>query len=166
MLLNHAILNVLGMYGVISYTPDFKVTGRRLFYPLVAHIIISLYLYFKDKSRKGNVYSGLIGETTQQILSGIGMIVFASLHILSYMYFPPVKPELWINLIHFVIDFFLIISIIVHLRVSIPRFLISLGFLEDKYSYKRAKKNVNILMLILLFVLVIGEAIFYIGGIL
>ena len=48
-LVNHAMLNILGMYGLISYTPDFKITGRRLFYPLVAHIIISLAIPTKQQ---------------------------------------------------------------------------------------------------------------------
>ena len=166
MLLYHAALNVLGMFGLISYSPDFSTTGRQLFYPVVCHIIISLYLFFKDRSKHHNIYSKLIKDTTQQIVSGIGIIVFVALHILSYMYFPPVKPDVSINLLHFIIDNLLFVSIGLHLRVSIPRFLISLGFLEDKNSYKNAQKIVNWIILLIFIIIFTAESIFYIGGIL
>lgn len=160
----HAMLNILGMYGLISYTPDFKITGRRLFYPLVAHVIISLYLYFSDKRKQIKTYSKLIAETTQQILTGISIIVFAGLHIITYMIIPAINQSLSINLIHFIIDNLLFISIALHLRVSIPRFLISIGFLEGKNSYKHFKNKLSIIILLILILFIIAEVIFYIGG--
>ncbi len=163
-LVNHAMLNILGMYGLISYTPDFKITGRRLFYPLVAHIIISLYLYFSDKRKQITTYSKLIAETTQQILTGISIIVFAGLHIITYIFIPAINQSLSINLIHFIIDNLLFISIALHLRVSIPRLLISFGFLEGKNSYKHFKNKLSIIILLILILFIIAEVIFYIGG--
>lgn len=88
MLLTHGVLSLLYMYGIINHSPNFQITGRRLFYPIVAHIIISLYLYFKDKSKGVNRYPNLISDTRQQMITGIMIIVFASLHILGYSLHP------------------------------------------------------------------------------
>ncbi len=165
MLLNHAVLSLLYLYGVISYSPNFQITGRRLFYPVVAHIIISMYLYFKDKSRGVNRYPNLISDTKQQMISGIMIIVFASLHILGYSFNPlGGQSSFNFNLYHFIVDNMLFISIALHLRVSIPKFMISFGFLEKKEAHLNFKRKVNWAVLIILIVLILGEVMYYVGG--
>lgn len=156
LLVNHAVLALLSMYGLIDYTPDITTTGRRLFYPLIGHILISLYLYFSDKSKKKRTYSKLISETTQQIVTGISIMFFASLHILSHMFLSAIDPDLSVRLIHFTIDILLFISLALHLRVSMPRFLISFGLLEGKNSYREFKKKMNIIILIVLILFVLA----------
>lgn len=164
-LLNHAVLSVLYLYGIINYSPDFQITGRRLFYPVVAHIIISLYLYFKDKSRNVNRYSNLISDTVQQLITGILIIVFVSLHILGYSFNPiNVESSFYFNLYHFIVDNLLFVSIAMHLRVSIPKFLVSFGFLQQKDAYSNFKRKTNYIVLIILVILILAEVVFYIGG--
>lgn len=165
LLLNHAVLALLSMTGLISYSPDITITGRRLFYPLVGHIIISLYLYFSDKIRQDRTYSKLIRETTQQIVTGIFIIVFAGMHILSHMFIPATGQDMSVILIHFAVDILLFSSIALHLRVSIPRFLISFGLLDGRNSYNNFKKKLNIFLLFILILFVLAEIIFYIGGV-
>lgn len=165
LLLNHAVLALLSMYGLIDYSPDITTTGRRLFYPLVGHIIISLYLYFSDRFKQDKTYSKLIGETTQQIVTGIAIMIFACLHILSHMFVPAAGHDLQVRLVYFAIDIMLFISIALHLRVSIPRFLISFGLLEGKNSYGNFKRKMNVIILFVLIVFVLAEIIFYIGGV-
>lgn len=159
-LLNHAVLAVLGMSGLTDYTPDITITGRRLFYPLAAHIIISSYLFISDKIKQNKTYPELISETTQQILTGISIMLFASLHIINHM-----NTMLNSNAyIHFTVDVLLFISIALHLRVSLPRFLISLGLLQGKNSYNDFKRKNNIIILAILILCIISEIIFYTGG--
>lgn len=166
LLVNHALLALLSMYGIIDYTPDITITGRRLFYPLAGHIIISLYLYLSDKTKQKKTYSKLIGETTQQIVTGISIMLFAGLHILSHMTVPAVGHDISLSMIHFAIDTMLFISLALHLRVSIPRFMISFGFLEGKNSYRNFKRKMSIIILIALILFLSAEIIFYIGGVL
>lgn len=159
-LLNHAVLAVLGMSGLTDYTPDITITGRRLFYSLAAHIIISSYLFISDKIKQNKTYPELISETTQQILTGISIMLFASLHIINHM-----NTMLNSNAyIHFTVDVLLFISIALHLRVSLPRFLISLGLLQGKNSYNDFKRKNNIIILAILILCIISEIIFYTGG--
>lgn len=165
LLLNHAILSVLHLFGVIGYSPSFQITGRRIFYPIVAHIFISLYLYFKDKSKKGNRYSGLIKDTTQQLVTGILIVVFVSLHILSYMFAPLNSGyDSWMRIFHFVVDNLLFISLILHLRVSIPKFMMSFGFLDGKDEYANFKRKNNYVLLIILIILILAEITYNLGG--
>lgn len=159
-LLNHAVLAVLGMSGLTDYTPDITITGRRLFYPLAAHIIISSYLFISDKIKQNKTYPELISETTQQILTGISIMLFAALHIINHM-----NTMLNSNAyIHFTVDVLLFISIALHLRVSLPRFLISLGLLQGKNSYNDFKRKNNIIISAILILCIISEIIFYTGG--
>lgn len=165
MLLSHALLSLLYLYGFISYSPDFQITGRRLFYPVVAHIVISLYLYFKDKSKGVNRYPNLISDTRQQMITGIMIIVFVSMHILGYSFNPLGEPSSFnISLYHFIVDNLLFVSIALHLRVSIPKFMISFGFLEGKDAHLNFKRKVNWAVAIILVVLILGEVIYYVGG--
>lgn len=167
MLLNHAVLSLLHLYGIISYSPDFKITGRRLFYPVVAHIVISLYLYLKDKSRGTNRYPNLNSDTIQQLITGIMIIVFASMHILGYSFHPlDGQSSFHFNLYHFVVDNLLFVSIALHLRVSIPKFMISFGFLDNKDAHLNFKRNVNWAVAIILIAMILGEVIYYSGGVL
>ncbi|MBQ9025624.1 MAG: hypothetical protein IJ104_04500, partial [Methanobrevibacter sp.] len=107
MLLIHGLMSLLYLYGIIAYSPDFKITGRRLFYPVVAHIIISLYLYFKDRSGTLKKYAGLNSDTLIQMISGIFIIIFAALHIVGYS----IGSVTDINAYHFAVDTLLFASI-------------------------------------------------------
>ena len=167
LLLNHAVLSVLHLYGIIGYSPSFQITGRRIFYPIVAHVIISLYLYFKDKSKRGNRYSNLIKDTTQQLVTGILIIVFVSPHILSYMFAPLNSGyDFWMSAFHFVVDNLLFISLMLHLRVSIPKFMMSFGFLDGKDEYENFKHKTNYVLLAILIILILAEIVYNLGGIL
>ena len=165
MLLTHAVLSLLHLYGLISHSPHFQITGRHLFYPVVAHIIISLYLYIKDKSRGVKRYRKLNSDTMQQLISGIMIIVFASLHILGYSFHPLSEPStFYSSLYHFIVDNMLFVSIALHLRVSIPKFMISFGFLEEEDAHMNFKRKVNWATLIILIVLILGEVVYHFGG--
>ena len=161
-LLHHAVLSVLYLYGFINYSPSFQITGRRLFYPLVAHIIISLCLFIRDKRKKVKTYPKLISQTTQQAVTGILIIVFVSLHIFSYMMSPiDVSFAFEVKLMHFLIDIGLFSSIMLHLRVSIPRLMLSFGFMEAKNSYSNFQNKWNIAVAIILILLILAEIIHY-----
>lgn len=162
MLITHAVLSALFLYGFIDHSPSFKITGRRLFYPLVAHIIISLYLLIMDRRKNVRIYSDLISETNQQIITGIGIIVFVSLHILSYM-FPPANYIYGIErrIIQMIIDVLMFSSICLHLRVSIPRLLVSFGMLESKNAYSNFKNKFSIIILIILIFLIMADIVRY-----
>ena len=160
LLLNHAILSALFLYGVIDYSPSFKITGRRLFYPVVAHIIISLYLFIKDRRKNVRRYSVLISETNQQMVTGIGIVVFVSLHIISYM-FPPANfyYDFGRGLVQVIIDGMMFTSICLHLRISIPRLLVSFGMLESKNSYSNFKRKFSIAILVILVILIFADVV-------
>ncbi len=160
LLLNHAILSALFLYGVIDYSPSFKITGRRLFYPVVAHIIISLYLFIKDRRKNVRRYSDLISETNQQMVTGIGIVVFVSLHIISYM-FPPANfyYDFGRGLVQVIIDGMMFTSICLHLRISIPRLLVSFGMLESKNSYSNFKRKFSIAILVILVILIFADVV-------
>ena len=160
LLLNHAILSALFLYGVIDYSPSFKITGRRLFYPVVAHIIISLYLFIKDRRKNVRRYSDLISETNQQMVTGIGIVVFVSLHIISYM-FPPANfyYDFGRGLVQVIIDGMMFTSICLHLRISIPRLLVSFGMLESKNSYSNFKRKFSIAILGILVILIFADVV-------
>ena len=167
MLLSHAVLSVLYLYGLISYSPNFQITGRRLFYPVVAHIIISLYLFFRDRSWKANRYRHLISDTRQQMITGILIVVFATLHILGYSWNPlGGESSFYFSIYHFIVDNMLFVSIAMHLRVSVPKFMLSFGFLEKKEDYLNFKRKINYAVMIILVVLVLAEVVYYIGGML
>ena len=167
LLLHHAVLSAMHLLGIIGYSPSFQITGRRIFYPVVAHIIISLYLYFKDKSKRGNRYSKLTKDTTQQMITGILIIVFVSLHILSYSFAPLNSGyDSWMSMFHFAVDNLLFISLMLHLRVSIPKFMMSLGFLDGKKEYANFKRRTNYVLLIILAILILAEIVYNVGGIL
>ena len=118
----------------------------------------------KSKSKR---YSNLIKETNQQLITGICIIIFATLHILNYSWGSVSdNTELFTTLSHIVVDNLLFVSIALHLRVSLPRLLISFGFLEGKSDYANAKSKINKIILVLLVIIFMVEAIFYIGGIL
>lgn len=157
----HAILNTLLFFGAVEYSPIFKISGRRLFYPLIVHIAISLYLYIKEKSKGSKRYPKLTRETIQQLISGIAIVIFASLHILNYFLGNGTDPGQFLN--HIIVDNLLFVSIALHLTVSIPRLMVSLGFLEGKDDYKNAKGKIRILILIILIIIFTAQATFY-GG--
>ena len=158
----HALVNTLLFFGILSYSSIFKISGRRVFYPLILHIIISLYLYIKERLKKSRSYPKLTRETVQQLVSGICIIIFAAAHILNYSGEYVINPLQIIN--HIIVDNLLFISIAIHLQVSIPRLLVSFGFLEGKDDYKNVKNKITILLLIVLIMIFTAQATFY-GGV-
>lgn len=166
MLLNHAVRSLLYLYGLIPHSPSFQITGRRVFMVLCLHIILSLYLYFRDKSRRNGItiYPDIIKETNFQVISGICILFFMILHVVSYSYAPAdTTMSFFVIVIHFIVDNLLFVSITIHLSVSLPRLLVSLGFLsKNKESYEISRKRINIILGIIFVLLFIAEIIFYI----
>lgn len=162
LLLAHAVLSVLLFYGLIKFTPSIIITGQLLVVPLVGHIILSLYLYHKKVNKSVKRYPKLTSETSLQMISGLAIIVFVILHILANMMLPVhIYSGFYFKLMHFLIDIFLFISIAAHLRVSIPRFLVSLGFLKGKGAYKKFKYRFNIFNYIWLAIAIFAEVVCY-----
>ena len=77
-LASHALLTGLLLAGLIEYTPNTIVTGEILLFFVILHIIISLYLFIKDKikQRKIHVYANINKDTIVQAISGIFIIIF------------------------------------------------------------------------------------------
>ena len=161
LLAGHALLNVLHFFGAVPYSPIFKITGRYIFYPLVLHIAISLYLFIKEKVKGKRNYFNLTKETTQQMITGICIMIFAALHILNYNSANGADVSQFIN--HIIVDNLLFISIACHLTVSVPRLMVSFGFLEGKDEYVNAKSKIKIIMILILMIIFIAQATFY-GG--
>ena len=157
----HGLLNTLLFFGLVGYSPIFKITGRWLFYPLAVHVMISIYLYVREKLKKLKTYPNLTRETTRQLLSGIGIIIFAALHIISYS--SAYETGAGQLIYHIIVDNLLFISIALHLTVSLPRLLVSFGFLEGKDDYANAKSKIRIIIIIFLIVIFIAQATYY-GG--
>ena len=164
LLLDHMIRTVLYLFGLINYSPSFQATGRRLFLWLILHVIISLYLYLKDKLSQKNIrlYPKINNETKIQLISGILIIIFVLLHVITYGKSPVNTSENMIKIMHIIIDYLLFLSIFIHLKISIPRLMISYGFLSGDGEYERTTKIINIVLLILLIILFIAELIYYI----
>ena len=164
LLLHHAVSSLLYLSGIIAYSPSLKATGRRLFLWLLVHIAISLYLYVRDwhDQRGFNRYDYIRSETKRQIISGIAVIILVILHLLAY-HTSPVSIIIYkTNILHFIVDTLLFASLLVHLQVSIPRLLVSFGFLKEENSYQRATQITTKALVVVFIILLLIEAIYYI----
>ncbi|MCQ2964751.1 MAG: hypothetical protein MJ203_04210 [archaeon] len=163
-LLSHSILLALSMVNIISYSLDFKEFGFILFYLVFIHLLISLYLCFEKKLKNKNVKLNYkVTDTAIQLVSGILMVVLIVLHI-YYIIISPVYlvSTLQDGLIHIILDNLVAISILVHLSVSIPRLLVSLGFLIGENDYKHATSVSNILLIVFLLIIFICEVSYFV----
>ena len=99
--------------------------------------------------------------------TGIMIIIFVALHIVGYSINPMgTESTFYFSVYHFIVDNMLFFSIAMHLRISIPKFMMSLGFLDGKDAYANFKRKTNYVVLIILIILVLAEVTYYIGGIL
>lgn len=165
LLLWHGLFSVLYMLGLVNYTPDMVTTGRRLFLFVMLHMIFSLYLYFKNKYRRIKIktYFNIQNKTLVQAFSGMGILIFMFLHYISYSMIP-INPNLpfIVSLIHIIIDTLLFTMICLHLTISIPRMLISFGFLSKDKIYDNFENNTKNLLIIVLVLFFLIELTFYI----
>lgn len=158
LLFTHISLSSLLLLEVIAFTPFIRVVDVLLAVFVLFHVIISLYLYYNDKKIRSNIrtYFNIRNDTQIQIISGILIIVFASLHIIAYaMYF--MIESYGLRFIFFVIDLLLFSSLYVHLRISIPRLMVSFGFLDGDGSYLRFERKSNIVLSVILIMLICME---------
>jgi len=160
----HAIISALCMAEIISYTPDMVTSGLIVLAFVIIHIVISLYLFVKDKikQKKIRVYNDINKDIRLQAISGIFIIIFAVAHVLSYIYIPSFNANLISKIIHFIIDILLFITVFIHLQISIPRLLVSLGFLTGENDYEKSRKIVKVILGVGLILLIIAEVIYYI----
>lgn len=163
-LIAHALLTGLLLAGLIEYTPNTIVTGEVLLFFVILHIIISLYLFIKDKikQRKIRFYANINKDTTVQAISGIFIIIFIAAHVLSYIYLPAYIPNFNWQITHLIIDTLLFITLFIHLQVSLPRLLVSFGFLVEKNDYDKSKKVIRIILIIIFTLLFLTELSYYI----
>ena len=164
MLTTHALLTALCLAKLIAYTPNTIKTGRLLFTLVLVHIIISLYLFVKDKikQRKIRTYSHINKDTLLQAVSGIFIIIFIVAHVLSYIYLPAHIPNFNWQLTHLIVDTLFFITLFVHFQISIPRLLVSLGFLVEENDYDNCRKVVRIILIVILTLLFLTELSYYI----
>ncbi len=160
----HALLSGLCLANLIAYTPNMVVTGMICLLFASLHIIISLYLYIRDRLKQRNirVYNHINNDTVVQAISGFCIVVFVVLHILSYIYLPAHIYNIYWNIAHVIVDTSLVISLYVHLQLSIPRMLVSLGFLVDEGAYDKCQKYTRIILLICVIALFFAEISHYI----
>lgn len=163
LLLDHALESFLYLIGITPYSPSLKATGRRLFLWVLLHIIISLYLYLKDKylNRKYSKYTNIRNDTQIQIISGIAIILFAILHILTYTIMPVNLMGSNIVYIHLIIDNLLFCSLMVHLTISLPRLMVSLGFLTEENSYQKFSQRISLTFKLIFIILLFSEILYY-----
>lgn len=161
---SHALLAGLILAELITYTPNTIVTGEILLSFVIVHIIISLYLFIKDKisQKKIRIYPQINKDTPVQAISGIFMIIFIAAHVLSYIYFPAYIPNFNWQITHLSIDTLFFITLFIHLQISIPRLLISFGFLVEKNDYDKCRKVVRIILIITFTLLFLSELSYYI----
>ena len=161
---SHALLAGLILAELITYTPNTIVTGEILLSFVIVHIIISLYLFIKDKinQKKIRIYPQINKDTPVQAISGIFIIIFIAAHVLSYIYLPAYIPNFTWQITHLTIDTLFFITLFIHLQISIPRLLISFGFLVEKNDYDNCQKVVRILLIIIFSLLFLTELSYYI----
>ncbi|OED30026.1 hypothetical protein [Methanosphaera sp. WGK6] len=164
-LIDHGGSSILYLLGLINHSPNFVIMGRRLFIVLSIHVIISLYLFLKDKikQRKIRTIPEAKRSPRQEILTGIAIVVLVLLHVRNYSAAPVNGIYVFSILFnHYVVDNLLFIAIALHLRVAFPRLLMSFGFLTGKNDFKKAQRTINILLCILFIIGILAETIFYI----
>ena len=161
---SHALLAGLILAELITYTPNTIVTGEILLFFVIVHIIISLYLFIKDKisQKKIHIYPQINKDTPVQAISGIFIIIFIVAHVLSYIYLPAYIPNFSWQITHLTIDTLFFITLFIHLQISIPRLLVSFGFLVEKNDYNKCRKVVRILLSITFTLLFLSELSYYI----
>ena len=161
---SHALLTGLLLAELIEYTPNTIVTGKILLSFVIVHIIISLYLFIKDKinQRKIRIYPKINKDTIVQAISGIFIIIFIAAHVLSYIYLPAYLPNFSWQITHLTIDTLFFITLFIHLQISIPRLLVSFGFLVEKNDYDKCRKVVRIILIIIFTLLFLSELSYYI----
>lgn len=161
---SHALLAGLILAELITYTPNTIVTGEILLSFVIVHIIISLYLFIKDKisQKKIRIYPQINKDAPVQAISGIFIIIFIAAHVLSYIYLPAYIPNFNWQITHLSIDTLFFITLFIHLQISIPRLLISFGFLVEKNDYDKCRKVVRIILIITFTLLFLSELSYYI----
>lgn len=163
-IISHALLAGLCLAELIAYTPNINVTGQVVLSLAIVHIIISLYLFIKDRisQKKIRVYPQINKDTPVQAISGIFIIIFIAAHILSYIYLPAYIPNFSWQITHMTIDTLFFITLFIHLQISIPRLLVSFGFLVEKKDYDNCQKVVRIILIIIFALLFLSELSYYV----
>lgn len=162
----HGLLACLCMMGILPYHFFYIMAGRRLTIIAGCHILISIILMIQEQHvrKKIKVYYKENKDTMQQMLTGIGIIVFGVLHICLYSFSKidahPESMELVAK--HFIVDTLLFTSLCMHLSISIPRICISWGLFTKEDTLKKVCKVSQWIMAFVLVFLMAGEIIFYI----
>lgn len=161
----HSISSALYLAGILKYQPSYQITGRRVFLIVCLHLIISLFLYFKELSKRKNskVNIELVAETKIQLISGILLAVLMGVHVILYSCYSAAKlPEsLQVRGIHLIVDILFVGAILRHLAVSIPRLAISVGLVNSEKTYIKLYKIVKVILSLLGLGYMSGEVLFY-----
>ena len=163
LLLTHACESILYLIGLSPYSPNMQVTGRRLFLWVFLHVIISLYLVIRDKisNRKFKKYTTRAKDTQKQVISGIAIVIFVILHVVTYSISPVNILNNQMIYIHLIIDNLLFYSLLTHLTISIPRLMMSFGFLTKKDAYEKFSNRISLVFKVIFILLLLSEVVYY-----
>lgn len=153
----HAFFSLLSMIGLIKYGVIFNKLGIILLFVCAIHIIISVYLSFKERIAKTETFPPA-KVLLIQMISGIVFILFTIIHVYTNIFFfsgtHSIIPVILIALV--------MISLSIHLSTSIPHLLFSLGCLPNMKSFIKVAKSTTIIMIICTIVVVLIECFYYV----
>ena len=95
------------------------------------------------------------------MLSGIAIVVFVILHVVTYSLSPVNVLGNNMVFIHLIIDNILFCSLLIHLRISIPRLMVSFGFLTEENSFEKFSYWISVIVKVIFVLLLIAEVLYY-----
>ena len=148
LLLLHVLWAAALLAGLIGYTPFISRIGWAFLACVVLHGLLSFYLFlFHDRPAPRFPYPRSNAAAWVQRISGAGMVLFiiphlneAYGHVTMSGWFLPHEPTVG----RYLLEAGLLVSVVAHLWVSLPRLPLSLGLLRDEGSFRRWQKGLRL----------------------
>ena len=148
LLLLHVLWAAALLAGLIGYTPFISRIGWVFLVCAASHGLLSFYLVlFHDRPALRFPYPRSNAGAWVQRISGAALVVFviphlneAYGHVTMTGWFLPHEPTVG----RYLLEAGLLVSVVAHLWVSLPRLPLSLGLLRDEGSFQRWQKGLRL----------------------
>ncbi|MEG1560489.1 MAG: hypothetical protein RRY79_06850 [Clostridia bacterium] len=157
----HAVSFSGCIMGIIPYFPFLNIMGRITLTLLVIHIIISLCVFFfsNDSGVVGH-YGFLNKSTIIQRISAIAMMILVHVHLIGGFFGKDGAPDQPLKTILCIFEILFLASICLHISLSVPKALITLGLTQKEKTINASKKISYVFIALVFLFCLIGTAVY------
>lgn len=160
--LSHFVVACMYYMGIMPYGYIHIIIGGVLSITMSIHMVAVMSIMGKNrqKDKKAKQYPQLNKSLVLQTATGMCTFIFLIVHILVIELSQSIDGTI-INIIYISAEFLFVLTVCAHIAVSVPKHLISIGFIKKRENYPLVIRGTHLFIALILVIYVAAQIMFW-----